>query len=160
MLIDLDRFKDVNDTYGHERGDEVLAAVATALTESVRTSDFAARMGGEEFLVLLPNTDTAGAAKVADAIGRALDGTHVHGVERTTTASFGVACFPAHGVDPEALLRSADRALYQAKSDGRNCARFATGPAQREEEATLIEAFAVGAGVAADKLDAQTFAWE
>jgi diguanylate cyclase (GGDEF)-like protein len=133
MLIDLDHFKEVNDTYGHDRGDEVLAAVGTAVTESVRTSDFAARMGGEEFLVLLPNTNIAGATKVALSIANAIARTPVYGVDRKVTASFGVASYPEHGADPETLLRSADRALYQAKRDGRNCVRFATEPARREE---------------------------
>lgn len=133
MLIDLDLFKEINDTYGHDRGDEVLAAVASALAESVRTSDFAARMGGEEFLVLLPDTDAAGAGTVAETIAEALAGASVEGVERRVTASFGVACHPDHGADPATLLRSADRALYRAKDDGRACVRFATEPAYRDE---------------------------
>jgi diguanylate cyclase (GGDEF)-like protein len=125
MLIDLDRFKAVNDTHGHDRGDEVLAATATALKETVRASDFAARIGGEEFLVLLADTDSAGAVTVAESIARALAGTRVHGVERMATASFGIAGYPMHGVDVASLLRSADRALYQAKRDGRDCVRVA-----------------------------------
>ncbi len=133
MLIDLDRFKEVNDTFGHDRGDEVLAAVATTLTESVRTSDFAARMGGEEFLVLLPNTDPSTAGTVAEGVARSLAATKVNGVDRRVSASFGVAGFPVHGADGPTLLRSADRALYQAKRDGRDCVRVATAPARREE---------------------------
>ena len=133
MLIDLDRFKEVNDTFGHDRGDEVLAAVATTLAESVRTSDFAARMGGEEFLVLLPSTDPATAGTVAEGVARSLAATRVNGVDRRVTASVGVAGFPTHGADGPTLLRSADRALYQAKRDGRDCVRVATAPARREE---------------------------
>jgi len=140
MLIDLDRFKEVNDTYGHDRGDEVLAAVATTLTESVRTSDFAARMGGEEFLVLLPNTDPHTAGTVAEGVARSLAATRVNGVERRVTASVGVAGFPTHGADGPTLLRSADRALYQAKRDGRDCVRVATAPAQREEGVAPVTA--------------------
>jgi diguanylate cyclase (GGDEF)-like protein len=140
MLIDLDRFKNVNDTYGHDRGDEVLAAMATTLKESVRTSDFAARMGGEEFLVLLPNTDPMTAGAVAEGVASSLAKTRVHGMERMVTASFGVAAYPMHGVDMPNLLRSADRALYQAKRDGRDCVRVATAMSGREEDLAPVPA--------------------
>lgn len=145
MLIDLDRFKNVNDTYGHDRGDEVLAAMATTLKESVRSSDFAARMGGEEFLVLLPGTDPMTAGVVAEGIASSLAKTSVHGMERMVTASFGVAGYPMHGVDMANLLRSADRALYQAKRDGRDCVRVATAMSGREEDLAPVS---VGAGEA------------
>ena len=140
MLIDLDRFKDVNDTYGHDRGDEVLAAMATTLKESVRTSDFAARLGGEEFLVLLPNTDPTTAGVVAEGIAKSLAKTSVHGMEQMVTASFGVAGYPMHGVDMANLLRSADRALYQAKRDGRDCVRVATAMTGRDEALASVPA--------------------
>jgi diguanylate cyclase (GGDEF)-like protein len=129
VLIDLDRFKHVNDTYGHERGDEVLAAMATTLKDGLRGSDFAARMGGEEFLLLLPNTEPRTAAKVAEGLRTLLARTAVHGVEQGVTASFGVAGYPVHGVDIQSLLRGADRAVYQAKRDGRNCVRVASSAA-------------------------------
>ncbi len=144
VLIDLDRFKDVNDTYGHDRGDEVLAAMARTLQESVRSSDFAARMGGEEFLVLLPGTNPMAAGAVAEGIAGSLAKTSLHGMERMVTASFGVAGYPMHGVDMASLLRRADRALYQAKRDGRDCVRIATAPSGREEE--LAPVSVVGAG--------------
>jgi diguanylate cyclase (GGDEF)-like protein len=140
MLIDLDRFKDVNDTYGHDRGDEVLAAMATTLKESVRTSDFAARLGGEEFLVLLPNTDPTTAGVVAEGIAKSLAKTSVHGMEQMVTASFGVAGYPMHGADMPNLLRSADRALYQAKRDGRDCVRVATAMTGRDEALASVPA--------------------
>ncbi|HEV3070036.1 MAG TPA: diguanylate cyclase [Solirubrobacteraceae bacterium] len=143
MLIDLDRFKNVNDTYGHDRGDEVLAAVSTSLRESVRSSDFVARMGGEEFLVLLPNTDPLTASVVAEGMAKALAKTRVHGLEQMVTASFGVAGYPMHGVDMPNLLRSADRALYQAKRDGRDCVRMASAASGREEDLAPVS---VGAG--------------
>jgi diguanylate cyclase (GGDEF)-like protein len=142
VLIDLDRFKEVNDTYGHDRGDEVLTAVARAMKESVRGSDFAARLGGEEFLVLLPNTDLMGATVVAEGIARSLAMTSVHGIEHMVTASFGVAGYPMHGVDPPALLRSADRAMYQAKRDGRDCVRMASAAPPRNERLILVSAAA------------------
>jgi diguanylate cyclase (GGDEF)-like protein len=140
MLIDLDRFKDVNDTYGHDRGDEVLAAMATTLKDSVRTSDFAARLGGEEFLVLLPNTDPTTAGVVAEGIAKSLAKTSVHGMEQMVTASFGVAGYPMHGLDMPNLLRSADRALYQAKRDGRDCVRVATAMTGRDEALASVPA--------------------
>jgi diguanylate cyclase (GGDEF)-like protein len=146
MLIDLDRFKNVNDTYGHDRGDEVLAAMATTLQESVRSSDFAARLGGEEFLVLLPGTDPMTAGMVAEGIADSLAKTKVHGMERMVTASFGVAGYPMHGVDMASLLRRADSALYRAKRDGRDCVRVATAPSGHEEE--LAPVSVVGAGQA------------
>lgn len=130
LLLDLDHFKDVNDSYGHDRGDEVLAIASRLITESLRVSDFAARMGGEEFVALLPNTDLTGAATVAEKMRHAFAQLAVTGINRPITASMGVATFPDHGDHFETLLRSADRALYQAKHDGRNCVRAAEGIAQ------------------------------
>jgi diguanylate cyclase (GGDEF)-like protein len=140
VLIDLDRFKDVNDTYGHDHGDEVLRVVARTLKESIRGSDFAARLGGEEFLVLLPNTDLMGAMVVAEGIARSLSTASVHGMERMVTASFGVAGYPMHGMDAQALLRSADRAMYQAKSDGRDCVRMASAAPAIRDGAVFVPA--------------------
>jgi diguanylate cyclase (GGDEF)-like protein len=120
VLLDLDHFKQINDTYGHGAGDDVLASVGAALTAGVRTSDFAGRYGGEEFLLLLPDTTAEDAATVAEKIRAMIEGTPVTGVERRITASFGVSGFPEHALDADALLRSADRALYTSKRDGRN----------------------------------------
>jgi diguanylate cyclase (GGDEF)-like protein len=138
MLIDLDHFKQVNDTYGHDCGDEVLALLATVLSESVRSSDFVARMGGEEFVVLLPATDPPAARNVAEAIAARLASTHVAKIGRAVTASFGVAGYPEHGLDGETLLRCADRALYQAKQDGRNCVRLAAAAPARGDRGRLL----------------------
>jgi diguanylate cyclase (GGDEF)-like protein len=137
LLIDLDHFKQVNDSFGHDRGDEVLAAVSGVLTESVRASDFVSRYGGEEFVVLLPATDLVGARRVAENIARTLATAHTPKLDRLVTASFGVAGFPQHGVDAETLLRCADRALYQAKQDGRNCVRLASEMPVAQPEATF-----------------------
>jgi len=120
ILFDLDLFKQINDTYGHERGDEALAAVAAVATTSVRGSDFVGRWGGEEFLVLLPDTDHDGAAHVAEKMRDAIAHITLEGIERQLTASFGVAALPHDADDGSSLLRSADRALYRAKSNGRN----------------------------------------
>jgi diguanylate cyclase (GGDEF)-like protein len=120
VLADLDHFKKINDTYGHDRGDEVLAAAADALASEVRRSDFVGRMGGEEFIVILPDTKPSAAETVAENLRRAVRGLHVPGVEVGVSASFGVAAFPDDALEIDALLRSADRALYLAKKLGRD----------------------------------------
>ena len=120
VLFDLDHFKQVNDLFGHEKGDEVLSAVGVTVTSSLRTSDFAGRYGGEEFILLLPETDAEGAAIVAEKLRVALTALDVPGVARPITASFGVAAMPGDGSEPATLLRTADRALYLAKAGGRN----------------------------------------
>jgi diguanylate cyclase len=106
--------------HGHDRGDEVLAAVGVALRTAVRTSDFVGRYGGEEFLVLLPATDQAGAIVVGEAVRAAIAAISVPSVDRTITASAGIAVLPQDGGDAVTLFRSADRALYAAKRNGRN----------------------------------------
>ena len=120
IVFDLDRFKDVNDRFGHAKGDEVLAAVGETAATTVRASDFVARQGGEEFLVLLPDTDREGARIVAEKLRETIAALDVGGLDRRITASFGVATFPADGSDADALLGAADRALYAAKAAGRD----------------------------------------
>ena len=120
VLLDLDHFKQINDIYGHEKGDEVLAAVGAVLTTIARASDFGGRFGGEEFIVLLPATDRDGAAEIAERIRVAVSKLEVAGVSRPITASFGAASIPEDATEPTLLLRGADRALYLAKSRGRN----------------------------------------
>ncbi|HLI60594.1 MAG TPA: GGDEF domain-containing protein [Solirubrobacteraceae bacterium] len=117
-LLDLDHFKRINDIHGHERGDEALAVVGQVLVATIRTSDFAARFGGEEFLLLLPDTDTAGAIEVCEKLRRAIQAAEIADVP-SISASFGVATLPDDAADPETLLRRADRALYAAKARGR-----------------------------------------
>ena len=119
VLIDVDRFKRVNDRYGHEHGDKVLSSMGQLLAAGVRASDFAARYGGEEFLMLLPDTDRRGAIEAAEKMRVAVEQTEVPVVGRLT-ASFGVAALPEDAVEPDHLLRQADRALYIAKARGRN----------------------------------------
>ena len=120
VLFDLDHFKQINDLYGHEKGDEVLAAVGVVLAASCRASDFGGRFGGEEFVVLLPDTDREGAAEIAERVRVAVSALEIAGVSRPITASFGVASIPEDASEPTLLLRGADRALYLAKSRGRN----------------------------------------
>ena len=120
VLFDLDHFKQINDLFGHEKGDEVLAAVAAVIESGVRASDFAGRHGGEEFILLLPDTDRDSAVVVADKLRQSIAAIEVGGVSRPITASLGVAASPEDAAEPALLLRAADRALYLAKARGRN----------------------------------------
>jgi len=120
VIFDLDHFKQVNDTFGHAAGDEVLAAVGVLAASTVRESDFVGRYGGEEFVMLLPETAVDGAVLAADKLRRAISTIKVPGVDRHLTASFGVATLPDDADDSALLLRAADRALYAAKKAGRD----------------------------------------
>jgi diguanylate cyclase (GGDEF)-like protein len=121
VLCDLDNFKQINDVYGHDKGDQALAAASTALRGSLRESDLVGRYGGEEFLILLPDTPLDGALVLAEKLRAELALVNVPGVDRAVTGSFGVASFPDDAPDGEMLVRMADRALYAAKAGGRNC---------------------------------------
>jgi diguanylate cyclase (GGDEF)-like protein len=132
IMLDLDHFKQINDSYGHGRGDDVLAAVGAVLSETVRTSDFVGRNGGEEFIVLLPDTDTDAALAVAEKIRAAIADLSVFGVDRAITASLGIATIPRHAGDGDQLVRSADRALYLAKTNGRDRVETATASSRDE----------------------------
>ncbi|HEX8905520.1 MAG TPA: diguanylate cyclase [Longimicrobiaceae bacterium] len=122
-MLDLDRFKAVNDTYGHPTGDVILYETARILEETAREIDMVGRYGGEEFIVILPNTDEEEAARFAERVRTAVEG-HLYRDEANElrmTCSAGVASFPSEGVNaPEQLLKKADDALYEAKESGRN----------------------------------------
>jgi diguanylate cyclase (GGDEF)-like protein len=118
LLFDLDRFKDVNDTFGHNTGDEVLQEVAGQLRLAIRTSDPFGRWGGDEFLVLATNTDGKQAVELAERLRDTLENYHFSTVGKVT-ASFGVTTYQV-GDSPETLIRRADMGLYKAKSCGRN----------------------------------------
>jgi two-component system cell cycle response regulator len=123
MILDLDRFKKVNDTYGHQAGDVVLAEVAARLRRTVRVADVVGRWGGEEFLVVFPVTDLAAALLVSDRIRRAVSAETIRlvdGTRITVTASVGVAEMVAGAGDVDTLLWQADQALYAAKEAGRD----------------------------------------
>lgn len=122
VLIDLDDFKGVNDRFGHHSGDRVLAAFGSLLQEHVRDVDLAARLGGEEFALLLPEVEGRDAVLVAERLRRSLSGRPIASVEGnalSSTASFGVAQY-RQGDTGEDLLRFADDALYRAKGEGKN----------------------------------------
>ena len=120
VAIDLDHFKRINDRFGHDKGDDVLAAAAQTLTATLRGSDFVGRQGGEEFIVLLPETDLEGALVAAENLRGEIERIEIGGVDQAISASFGVAVLPQDALDADALLRQADRALYAAKDRGRN----------------------------------------
>jgi two-component system cell cycle response regulator len=135
LALDLDRFKDINDTYGHAAGDAVLAEFARRLRAEIREVDFAFRQGGEEFVVLLPETDAPGGVVVAERLSAAVRRAPVIVVSSISaedsprlvpvTVSIGVAVFPDHGTTGAAVLEAADDALYAAKASGRDQHRVA-----------------------------------
>ncbi len=130
IMMDIDFFKQVNDRYGHLAGDFVLRSIADAITNCTRRSDIIFRSGGEEFLIVLSNTDGKGARLLAERVRRTIaSGDYRYGDHQIlVTASFGVACYTT-GESSDELLEKADRALYDAKADGRNCVRCARVPA-------------------------------
>jgi diguanylate cyclase (GGDEF)-like protein len=128
LLLDLDHFKDLNDRYGHPVGDQVLANVGAALQAAMRDSDFAGRNGGEEFAILLPDTDVEGALLAAEKIRESIGDITITGTEVHVTASIGIASYPFHGTTTEKLERLADSALYVAKRSGRNRSELAALP--------------------------------
>jgi diguanylate cyclase (GGDEF)-like protein len=129
LLLDLDHFKQINDTYGHDRGDAVLSAVGEVLASTLRTSDFVGRNGGEEFVALLPDTGVEGAMEAAEKLRTAIGRLTLPGIDRPISASVGAAVYPHTAADAESLLRLADRALYAAKASGRNRSEMADTPA-------------------------------
>ncbi|MDO8213336.1 diguanylate cyclase [Conexibacter sp. CPCC 206217] len=128
VLLDIDRFKVLNDTWGHDAGDRALVAVGRALTGELRESDLAARTGGEEFAVLLPDTPLQGAMAVAEQLRGAIAAVDLDLDDHSLTASFGVAVLGLHASDAEALMQVADRALYAAKRAGRDRVEVAEAP--------------------------------
>jgi two-component system, cell cycle response regulator len=128
ILLDIDHFKKVNDTYGHFAGDAVLRETATRLKQNVRPYDQVGRYGGEEFLVVLPNCDLEQASTQAERLRSRLHATpmFVEGAELHVSASFGVSISDGSERTPDLYVRVADEALYQAKAGGRNCVRSLT----------------------------------
>lgn len=129
LMLDLDNFKDVNDSFGHLAGDELLQQVSKRLSERLRSVDTVARLGGDEFAVLLDNpAHQEDAIRIAhDMISALSESWHLsNGVEVRVGVSVGISMFPEHGQDADSLLQQADAALYRAKAEGRGCARFFT----------------------------------
>lgn len=142
MLLDLDHFKQVNDTYGHAGGDDVLRATAQAVCESLRTEDVAARFGGEEFVVLARGTDVAGAQILAERLRTRIGETEIASLGRTlkVTTSVGIAVLGKELTyrSPAELLAGADAALYESKRAGRNRVTLHTPPPPRPDGSYAI----------------------
>ena len=131
MFIDLDRFKEINDTLGHGVGDGFLIEVARRLKTVLRESDTTSRLGGDEFILVLPDADAQAAAKIADKLLEAIALPYqVEHYALIVAASIGIAMYPHDGESLESLLRSADTAMYRAKKEGRNGYRFFTAEMQ------------------------------
>jgi len=131
LMIDSDNLKSVNDTLGHEAGNELLRQLARCIQGELRYTDVSARYGGDEFIVLLPETPLKGALDVAERIRRTVAGTplELSGRRMESTVSIGVAGFPADGRNLDTIVAQADRAMYQAKQKGKNSIFAATPPA-------------------------------
>jgi diguanylate cyclase (GGDEF)-like protein len=132
MMTDLDRFKKINDHFGHAAGDAVLKEAAQRLRSGMRASDAIGRYGGEEFLIVLPQCDSVAAKDRAEELRRLIEGQPVscEPDDIRVTCSFGVASTTAGNYAMQQLLHDADLALYRAKQDGRNCVAIATSRLQ------------------------------
>jgi len=124
ILLDIDNFKRFNDSYGHEAGDIVLRELSAVLNSQIRGEDIACRIGGEEFLLVMPGTSLEVTQQRAEKLREDCKRVSVQYGGRPLSAitlSMGIAMFPAHGATCDAILRTADEALYQAKTQGRDC---------------------------------------
>ena len=123
LMVDIDRFKSINDESGHLAGDEMLRALAALLRRHLQEGELACRFGGEEFVLMLPGVPVSVAMQRSEVMRREFEALRApfEGHHLQATLSFGVAGFPEHGAEPDALLKAADIALYAAKSQGRNC---------------------------------------
>lgn len=142
LLVDVDHFKSVNDTYGHDVGDRVLCDVAQTLRTAARAGDVVCRIGGEEFLVICANTNLAEAQSTAERLRRAVEELHVEEIaaDRNITISVGVAVRDEADEHENALLKAADQAVYVAKSSGRNCVQLSASRTATEETPVNLEA--------------------
>lgn len=120
IMIDIDKFKDINDTYGHRRGDVVLQQLCKVALDNIRGYDAIGRYGGEEFIVILPNTNIDESYKIAERIRNKIAESRLMGDKRDVTISLGISSYPIHGSTYEELIEKADQALYAAKKSGRN----------------------------------------
>lgn len=144
FVIDIDHFKQINDTYGHQKGDEVLRLLGTIFRETVRSCDYVARYGGEEFIVMLPEVGGAGSREVAERIRERVSRESINRKGDRVTVSIGIAMFPNHGDNPEDLFQQADHALYAAKAAGRNRVVTATGQDTSHQEEKPIRLIPTG----------------
>lgn len=153
MFLDLDNFKDINDTLGHSVGDALLIELADRIRKTSREEDTVSRLGGDEFILLLPNTDASGAAEVAQKMLSVIsEPYHVDPHDLAITASIGIAIYPFDGPDMETLSRNADAAMYRAKQEGRNGFRFFTPEMQARLSRNMQLATALRCALKHDQL--------
>jgi len=129
IMLDIDFFKNFNDTYGHECGDQILQSISNLLNQNIRKSDIACRYGGEEFVILMPETTLEAAREVAEKLRKAIKSISLFRESETVkniTLSFGVSSFPRNGLTRMKIIESADKALYRAKREGRDKVCIAT----------------------------------
>jgi diguanylate cyclase (GGDEF)-like protein len=135
LVVDIDMFKRVNDTFGHATGDDIIRGVGEVISAAARTTDKVARFGGEEFVVLLREIDEAGVMLFADRVRAAVAGAPIDTARSGpvhVTISIGLALASEHDRDIEDLIERADRGLYAAKSAGRNCVRLGGASEQKQ----------------------------
>lgn len=135
LILDLDHFKNINDVYGHEVGDRILKQFAKTITQSMRETNLTARLGGEEFVVILPDTGAKACQVVAERIRNAVAHMNMPQVNEkplpNITVSLGIAVYPEHGATLEEMLQASDRALYESKRTGRNRATLYVAEIER-----------------------------
>lgn len=120
LMLDIDRFKRINDTYGHRKGDEILSLIGSVLKSTVRSTDIVARYGGEEFVIILKNTVEEEAKQIGEKIRQNIRALKIQGIDYPVTVSIGISLFPYHSQFRDDLIEKADQALYYAKETGRN----------------------------------------
>jgi diguanylate cyclase (GGDEF)-like protein len=154
MFIDLDHFKDINDTLGHSIGDQILMEVARRLKAVLREEDSLSRQGGDEYVVILPRSDADSAALVASKLIEAVTRPcHIEQHELIVTPSIGIAIYPHDGTDIETLSKNADSAMYRAKQEGRNDFRFYSPEMQMQSARNLQLANALRHALAQNELE-------
>jgi diguanylate cyclase (GGDEF)-like protein len=125
IMLDVDHFKNINDTYGHKTGDMVVIALGKMLVAESRKADCVSRFGGDEFILVMPEMNIENAYQKAEIWRNNFSKLKIPGIEKdfVITISIGIACYPINGINADMLLDAADKALYQAKQSGRNCTR-------------------------------------